>query len=714
MGLPRLLDQGSPAVVARCYGDGMPTTTITPVVVEIPQWLARREGLASRRMVGEVLAVSKGGIRFAGHADASPSDHCHRCGLQINNPASLLVGYGPDCSAILGIPRNFSEEQLDEVRAQIESVVWEGWLPKRFITVTGADGNVVDIDEPVVGKIVGEYNTTLAPVETVAQVTFRTSPKGIAVTFPYNPRMVELVKSINGRRWDKPNKQWTVPASADTARALLDVFSAYTIDRDAGFEALLEQAVVRDRAQDHKTSDTIGDIPLVKTEPWDHQKRAFHFAKDLDATLLALAMGTGKTKVTIDLIVNRGHKRVLVICPKSVVGVWPREFERHAAVTYATVSPRKGTIAKRTEIIEDAIKFVTAPLVVVTNFESAWRSPLAELLLNTQWDCVVIDESHRAKAPGGKASTFIAKLGRRAAHRLALTGTPMPHSPLDIYAQFRFLDPGTFGTSFARFRSRYAITGGYGGHEILGYQHQDELAEKMYRIGFRVEADEVLDLPPALHITRTCELEPAARKVYNALSTNLFAEVEDGTVTAANALVRLLRLAQVTSGYAPVEDPDGNVEPVRISSAKEDLLADVLADLPIDEPVIVVTRFTHDLDAVRAVCEKQGRRYGELSGRNRDGLTHDAEMSPDIDVIGVNIAAGGVGIDLTRAHYMILFSVGFNLGDYEQVLARTHRPGQNHPVEYITLDVEDSVDQKVTQALAERKNVVEYVLGLAS
>jgi SNF2 family DNA or RNA helicase len=88
-------------------------------------------------------------------------------------------------------------------------------------------------------------------------------------------------------------------------------------------------------------------------------------------------------------------------------------------------------------------------------------------------------------------------------------------------------------------------------------------------------------------------------------------------------------------------------------------------------------------------------------------------MSPDVDVVGVQVQSGGVGIDLTRAAYAVLYSVGFSLGDYEQLLKRVHRPGQERATTYIHLLAEDTVDEKVYQALAEKRKVVEFVLGMA-
>jgi SNF2 family DNA or RNA helicase len=228
-----------------------------------------------------------------------------------------------------------------------------------------------------------------------------------------------------------------------------------------------------------------------------------------------------------------------------------------------------------------------------------------------------------------------------------------------------------------------------------------------------------------------CELEPAARRFYNRLLDDFMAEIpdEEETVTTDNALVHLLRLQQCSAGW--IKDDEGDMQ--RISIAKQQLLDDVLEDLwgshsrkggdvggeraPL-EPLVIFGRFQSDLDVIREVAEGYGARCGELSGRVREsspdyGLNSDAQMRPDLDVIAVQIQAGGVGIDLTRARYAIYYSMGYSLGDYEQSLKRVHRPGQDRPVTYIHLVARDTKDEAVYSALTERKNVVEAIIAAA-
>jgi SNF2 family DNA or RNA helicase len=423
--------------------------------------------------------------------------------------------------------------------------------------------------------------------------------------------------------------------------------------------------------------------------------------------MIAAVMGTGKSAMTVYLCVEEGFQLILILCPLRVVQVWRPQFEMHSTAPFM-VAPLDDSIsnvrAKRDEA-ERQIKLAQArgvPVVVVINYDSAWRPPFAEWALRQKWDLVVADEIHRCKAPGGKASRYLARLAKTARFRLGLSGTPMPHSPLDVYGYFRFIDPTIFGWSFHKFRQHYAVMGGYQNHQVVAYSNLDELNRKFYSVTFACGKD-VLDLPPEVHITYTCHLGSEARKVYRSLERDLIAEVQSSEVTVANALVKLLRLQQITGGY--IRTDEGHE--IQIDSAKMNLLRDVLEDIAPDEPVVVFCRFHRDLDAVNRVADETGRRSLELSGRIDDLKRWQAGEAP---VLAVQIDSGGVGVDLTRARYSIYFSLGFSLGSYEQSLARIHRPGQTRPVEYIHLLAEGTVDEKVMAALAARSDVVNTVL----
>jgi len=423
--------------------------------------------------------------------------------------------------------------------------------------------------------------------------------------------------------------------------------------------------------------------------------------------------------------------KTLIICPRNVVNVWPSEFLIHSGRDDIEILPlNKGSVERKAraarEVIERAER-LKKPLVVIINYESAWRAPFGPtydsknkryrndgFAFSQEWDLVILDEGHRIKSASGRASTFCAKLREHAAHRLCLTGTPLPHSPIDGFAIYRFLDPAIFGNSFVAFRNKYAKMGGYLNKQVMGFQNLEDMNEKLYSIAFRV-GKEVLNLIDPVHVQKYFSLSTEGQRVYDDMEKDYIAEIDNGTLVADNALVKLLRLQQITSGH--VKDDEGLYH--EVDNGKRDTLLEIVEGLQefntttqqIErEPVVVFCRFQADLDNVKWVAEQLGWEYGELSGRRRDAINERSKMADHIDIAGVQIQSGGVGIDLTRARYAVYYSVGFSLGDYDQSLSRIHRPGQTRQVAYFHIVGEKTVDETVYAALQARKDVVDYTL----
>ncbi len=438
---------------------------------------------------------------------------------------------------------------------------------------------------------------------------------------------------------------------------------------------------------------------------WPHQVEAIDFVADKPAAMLAMAMGTGKSRVAIDLLKSRAARKILILCPSSVVDVWPHQFNIHAPGEFQVLALRTGPVRQRQTEAARFFARLSRNQVLVINYEACYRETMDTWLLKQEWDAIICDESHRIKAPGGVQSRFVAKLAKDIPFRLALTGTPMPHSPLDVYGQYRYLDPTIFGTSIQRMRNEYAVTKflpGIYAPVVVGYKNMEDLNKKFYTIAYKVDVN-VLELPDPLHEVRMCVLSNKAQKIYDDLSEEFYAEVDDGVVTAANALVRALRLQQLTGGYLRVSGKDSDTN---VDTAKMGLLSDLLADL--DEPVVVFCRFRRDLDTVHDVATKLKIPSCELSGRVNQ--LAEWQGAPTAKILAVQTQAGGVGIDLTKARVAIYYSLGLSLGDHLQSQARLHRPGQKGIVVYYYLLADRTIDEKVHKALLARKEVIEEIL----
>ena len=470
---------------------------------------------------------------------------------------------------------------------------------------------------------------------------------------------------------------------------------------------------------------------------WKHQREAVDFAKENRATMLNMGLGTGKSACAIQLareLMDEGPSfgakapqdmKLLILCPLSVCDAWRDQLAKFGP-EFETVILNKGSVRKKHAEAEKAVRRAKAnnvPVAVVINYESARNNPFAEWALKPKmWDLLVMDESHRLKSHKGKTSKFVRRLAhqRCSNRKLALTGTPLPHSPLDIWAQYACLAPDIFGRSFFMFRKEYAVFGGYQCREVKSYQRLPMMQRLMGKIMYQCDRS-VIELTEVTHQKRIVDLSPEAKRIYASLEDDFYAQVKGGEVSCSNALVKLLRLSQTTSGRVSVENDEGESTLVEVDKAKEKGLVDLLTDvwggeassLPDslfttpDEPVVVFGRFKSDLLSVHAAAEALGRKSLELSGSRRELKEWQRGDAP---ILACQIQSGSTGIDLTRAAVVCYLSVGYSLGDYEQSLARSSRPGQTRPVSYYHFVARDTVDEKVYTALQSRKQVVETIL----
>lgn len=484
--------------------------------------------------------------------------------------------------------------------------------------------------------------------------------------------------------------------------------------------------------------------PQSKTTPWQHQIDGFNLSRNLNNFYYAWDMGAGKTKGAIDFANAAGAEKILIIPPRKVIPVWPGQFEKHSADEYniLCVTRKMGNSTKKAKDIYNHIHQSEQrgqKCAVVINYESIWRQPIGPvyndnrrmtnlgMLLSQHWDLIIADEAHRMKSPGGKASWMMKRLHSNSELRLWLSGTPMPHSPLDLYAQYRALDPDIFGTNFSFFKREYCVLGGFEGRQVIGWVNQERLKKKFFSIAHHVDADDCLDLPDKHDIPIKFDLDSKAKRIYNELNQDFVADVGDGVVTASNALVKLLRLAQIAGGFLVYEHElntttqdfwSQTVKKERIiDNNKIETTIEIIKDLPPQEPIVIFFRFTNEIqrmtDAIhKAFKRENARSITEVSGRVDDMLDFKdgVWLAKTTNTALIQIQAGCEGIDLTAARYTFYFSMGLSLGQYRQSRKRTRRPGQTRKCFYYHIMARGTVDQKIMTSMAQKKQVVNSIL----
>lgn len=416
-------------------------------------------------------------------------------------------------------------------------------------------------------------------------------------------------------------------------------------------------------------------------------------------------MGTGKSLTAIAItgaLSQAGRiRRVLIVAPLSILGVWEEEFQKFAAFPYA-LAVLSGSSAKKLDTLRHMNG--TALQVVVVNYESAWR--LEKALTAWHPDLIIADEGHKIKTHNIAASKAMHRMGAKASYRLLLTGTVITNKAIDVFSQYKFLNPAIYGNSFYAFRNRYFDMVGYGNHTpVLKKSMESELTEKLHSISYRATKAECLDLPETTDVIRQIELEPAALRIYRGLVKESYAELAGGEVTATNILTRLLRLSQLTGGFLG-NDETAAVEQVSAAklSALEDILDGAVAE---GKKLVIIARFIPEIRAICKLLEKRGLEYSCITGevKNRDEQVARFQKEPEVMAFVGQIATAGLGITLTAASTMVFYSLDYSMSNFEQTKARIHRVGQRMPCTYLYLVARGTVDEKVLAALESKADL---------
>ena len=470
-------------------------------------------------------------------------------------------------------------------------------------------------------------------------------------------------------------------------------------------------------------------------QTWSHQPPAIEYMNKTPYHLLDCCLGGGKSFMTVSHMrhaATTGSKRSLVLCPSAVLGVWRREFSKHAPGEFdVIVLDGKKSSKIKAEIADQAIRVQKSnlrPLVIVVNYETFWRSEVFKVLMSVTWEKVICDESQKIKAYDSKCSKEAWVVGKKSGSRTCLTGTPLDNDPADIFGQYRFLDDRIFGRYWTHYKNKYAVMNQWIPQKVDKWINLEELNKKFNSIRYYI-GKEVLTLPDKQEIRIEVPLSPSGMKVYRQMKKESMAQIQreiqlsrsiprsEGddlaedknydikTAVACNGAVQFLRLLQLAQGY--IKDDEG--EEINTDTEKRKVLLELIESAC--EPVCVFGWFKHDMAIIRECAGILGLRYGEISGDRKD-LTPHAEMPEGIDVMGVQCKSGGAGIDLTLSRIGIVMNTGLlTPGGEDQLLARQYRPGQTRNVVFYRLITPGTVETKLYDDRGKKRDINDVVMS---
>ena len=404
---------------------------------------------------------------------------------------------------------------------------------------------------------------------------------------------------------------------------------------------------------------------------------------------LADDMGLGKTVQAIAILLARAPQGpALVVAPTSVCQNWIDEVRRFAP----TLNVKLFEGAERNALIEAAGPFE----VLVCSYTLLQQE--IEAFSARQWHSLVLDEAQAVKNFSTKRAQAVLSL--QADFRIAATGTPVENRLEELWMLFRFLNPGLLGPR-ERFNERFAGPIERGDGDVRAYLRRF-IAPFILR---RTKAEVLTELPPRTEITLTIEPEAEEQAFHEALRRSALDTLADQSKPPQQR--RFQVLAELMRVRRACCDPTLVTPTANVGSAKLDAFADLVQELIANRhKALVFSQFVDYLSLLRGRLDELGIHYQYL-----DGSTPAAERSLRVkafqggegDLFLISLRAGGVGLNLTAADYVIITDPWWNPAVEDQAASRAHRMGQERPVTVYRLAMKDSIEERIMNLHAEKR-----------
>ncbi|MEM9773492.1 MAG: DEAD/DEAH box helicase, partial [Chloroflexota bacterium] len=465
-----------------------------------------------------------------------------------------------------------------------------------------------------------------------------------------------------------------------------------------------------ERLADLQNFEGIADMPLswaFTGQLRPYQQAGFnwlHFLRDYGYSgILADDMGLGKTVQVLAFLqscrdLEDDEKPPdLIIMPRSLLFNWQREAERF--------TPNLRTLIYYGNKRGQELDYLHEVDLVFTTYGTILRD--IEQLQEYDFNTIVLDESQAIKNPSAKTGRAIRLLNGR--HRLAMTGTPIENTTLELWSQFAFLMPGYLGNQ-TYFREQF--------RNPIENKQDKKVAKNLHTIirpfvMRRTKEQVALDLPSRTEEVIYLEMEPNQRRLYNKVRDQYRAEllglIENGQMEESRMvlLTGLLRLRQICL-HPKLVRPE-----FKGDAAKFIYLNDALDELEAnDHRALIFSQFTSALDLIEDDLDGEGIPNVRIDGgtRNRQKVVDEFQESDQIPFFLLSLKAAGVGLNLTAADYVILMDPWWNPAVERQAIDRAYRIGQTKPVFVYRLIMRDSVEEKVLEMQARKREIADQLI----
>jgi SNF2 family DNA or RNA helicase len=447
---------------------------------------------------------------------------------------------------------------------------------------------------------------------------------------------------------------------------------------------------------------------------FEHQTKGVEFIKkNKGVGAFYFDMGTGKTLTALksyEYIKETQNKnlQLLVVCPISLIeSAWGEDIKKFTPFTYSN-------LRNKPDLSKD-IWLMNYEMLLTKKFRD-----LSNMIIRRNPMCV-LDESQKIKSYNAKTTKALLFLAPSFPYRIVMSATPAPNIQSEYWSQMCFLSPTILGDNFFKFRNRYMalIRGstavplhGLGKREMMmmlqrGYVMGmlpgaiKELHNRMKPYCQFISKRDILDLPEEINVNRFVDMTGVQSKAYKDMWDDLVMEIQGHEISVNLALAKIMKVRQVTGGFAYVGDINNHAAIEIGENPKIKELQEIVEEIG-QKSIVVFCQYQWEIERIVGMYPDRARAlYGET--KDKDSVIAWFKGRGD-GILVSHPASGGVGLSFNECDYMVFYSLSYSFMEYYQARGRIMRAEKKNNATYIHIIARDSIDEVIMGALQRKED----------
>ena len=428
-------------------------------------------------------------------------------------------------------------------------------------------------------------------------------------------------------------------------------------------------------------------ISPISTGSMKHQQEALNFLCSMKVGALFSDVGTGKTKIAIDLAISRfingKISKVLVFCPVSTILNFQKEVykftnENGLIWEYIGIESMSSSIMAK----QKAFQFADSETMII------------------------IDESQLVKTPTAKRSESIYRVCQQCTYKLIMTGTPIADNVHDLYMQYSMLSHLIMQcNSWNEYQNNYVLYGGVTGNDIVGYKNLDYLTGLIEPYTIQIKKEDCLQLPNRLNYIYSCDLTEKQAEIYYQVKDELLELIDKGDYVSETIFAYLTKMQQITCGY--YYDANGLFNYIGTNKFEQ------INQIGLPERCVFFCKYLFEIDLIVNFLGIE--KCAVFSGKNRKTRDHEKELfvKGEKQYFVATSSSGGTGLNgLQTSNIMFRFSRTFKYIEDQQTIGRIERPGQTRQMFVYDLVTNSGIDRKIQQNINRKSSLDQEIKAI--